>query len=113
MSRLRGLVDLLWGGPGLRRGRRPPSEPHVGDHIDFWHVEAFEEPTFVKLQFEMALPGEAWLEWTIEATLNGSKVTQRARFKPGGLWGGIYWYSVLPFHFLVFPGLLRGIVENS
>ena len=111
--RMRGLVDQLWGGLGLRRGRRHPNDLHVGDYVDFWRVEALEAPTFVRLHAEMVLPGDAWLEWTIEATPNGSRVTQRARFKPRGLWGRIYWYGAAPFHFLVFPGLLRGIIENS
>lgn len=110
---LRGLADLVWGGPGLRRGRRHPTELHVGDHVDFWRVVAFEAPTFVKLHAEMVLPGDAWIEWTITPTPTGTQITQRARFKPRGLWGRVYWYSVAPFHFLVFPGLLRGIVSDA
>jgi len=111
--RIRGLLDVLIGGPGLRRGRRHRSELHVGDYVDFWRVESLDEPTFVRLHAEMVLPGDAWLEWTIAGTPEGSFITQRARFKPRGLWGRMYWFAVVPFHFLIFPRLLRGIAENS
>ena len=111
--RLRGLFDRAWGGPGLRRGRRHPSELHVGDHVDFWRVEALDAPTFLRLHAEMVLPGEAWLEFTITPNEAGSTLTQRARFKPRGLWGRAYWYGVSPFHRFVFPGLARGIVRDA
>ena len=111
--RLRGFIDVLWGGPGLRRGRRHPSELRIGDYVDFWRVEEMQPPTLLRLHAEMLLPGNAWLEWTLEATPTGTTLTQRARFKPRGLWGRIYWYGVLPFHALVFPGLIRGIVRDA
>jgi uncharacterized protein YbjT (DUF2867 family) len=111
--RVRGLLDLVWGGPGLRRGRRHPSELRVGDYVDFWRVEDVVEDEFVSLHAEMRLPGDAWLEWRITTSPRGTRVTQRARFKPRGLLGRAYWYSVAPFHVLVFPGLLRGIVDDA
>jgi uncharacterized protein YbjT (DUF2867 family) len=111
--RLRGLFDQLWGGPGLRRGRRHPSDLRVGDFVDFWRVDELERGRFVKLHAEMVLPGEAWLEWSIQATPTGSRIEQRARFKPRGLLGRAYWYAVVPFHSLVFPGLLAGILDDA
>lgn len=111
--RLRGFFDLLWGGPGLRRGRRHPSDLHEGDFLDFWRVESLDPPRYVQLHAEMVLPGEAWLKWTIESTSDGSTITQDATFKPRGLLGRAYWYAVAPFHFLVFPGLLEGIVHDA
>ena len=111
--RLRGLFDQVWGGPGLRRGRRHPSELRVGDFVDFWRVDEVEEDRFVRLHAEMRLPGEAWLEWRITTSPRGTRLTQLARFKPRGLLGRVYWYAVAPFHGLVFPGLTRGIVADA
>ena len=111
--RLRGLFDQLWGGPGLRRGRRHPSELHVGDFVDFWRVEEIVDDESVRLRAEMRLPGEAWLEWRITTDARGTRVAQRARFKPRGLLGRLYWFGVAPFHGLVFPGMLRGIVDDA
>lgn len=111
--RVRGYFDLVWGGPGLRRGRRHPLELRQGDHVDFWRVEQLERPNHLKLHAEMVLPGEAWLEWTITASATGTTITQSALFKPRGLLGRVYWFAVAPFHFLVFPGLLDGIVTDA
>ncbi len=111
--RLRGFLDRLVGGPGLRRGRRHPTELRVGDHVDFWRVDALEAPDLLRLHAEMILPGEAWLEWRFEPTTSGTRVTQRARFKPRGLWGRAYWYGVAPFHGLVFADLIQGIVGDA
>jgi hypothetical protein len=111
--RLRGIFDQVWGGPGLRRGRRHPTDLKVGDYVDFWRVDQLDHDRFVGLHAEMLLPGEAWLEWTIEPSAGGSTIVQRARFKPRGLLGRAYWYAVAPFHILVFPGLLKGIVSDA
>lgn len=111
--RLRGLFDQISGGPGLRRGRRHPSQLRVGDFVDFWRVDEVVPDEFVRLHAEMRLPGEAWLEWRITTGPRGTRLTQLARFKPRGLLGRVYWYSVAPFHGLVFPGLLRGIVADA
>lgn len=111
--RIRGFIDVLWGGPGIRRGRRDPVSLVTGDYVDFWRVEDLRAPEFLRLHAEMLLPGNAWLEWTVTDTPAGSAIVQRARFKPRGLLGRIYWYSVLPFHSLVFPGLLRGVIKQA
>lgn len=111
--RVRGLADLLVGGPGLRRGRRDPEHLAVGEPLDFWRVSDLDPDRSLALHAEMRLPGEAWLEWSIEPSGSGSRVVQTARFRPRGLFGRVYWYGVLPFHSLVFPGLLRGIVRDA
>ena len=111
--RVRGFFDQLSGGPGLRRGRRHPHELRVGDFVDFWRVDQIAENQFVRLHAEMRLPGEAWLEWRISSGPGGTRLTQLARFKPRGLLGRAYWLSVAPFHVLVFPGLLRGILRDA
>jgi uncharacterized protein YbjT (DUF2867 family) len=111
--RVRGLLDTIWGGPGLRRGRRSPTDLRVGDYVDFWRVVALEPQRFVKLRAEMLMPGEATLEWRLDSTVNGSTIRQSARFKPRGLLGRAYWYSIAPFHFVVFAGLLRGVIEDA
>jgi uncharacterized protein YbjT (DUF2867 family) len=110
---VRGVVDRLVGGPGLRRGRRDPDHLRVGEPLDWWRVTDLERDRSLALHAEMRLPGEAWLEWSIEPDGAGSRVTQTARFRPRGLFGRVYWYGVLPFHSLVFPGLLHGILHDA
>jgi len=109
----RGWIDKLVGGVGLRRGRRHPDEIWVGDAVDFWRVEAVERDRLVRLRAEMRLPGTAWIEWKIEPVEKGSRLVQRAIFVPKGLWGRAYWYSLLPFHSLIFGRLARSIVEAA
>jgi hypothetical protein len=100
---LRGGLDRLVGGVGLRRGRRHPDHLRVGDSLDFWRVEALEPGRLLRLRAEMHLPGEAWLEWTVEPTSSGgARLRQRALFHPRGLYGRTYWLAVAPFHRLVF-----------
>jgi uncharacterized protein YbjT (DUF2867 family) len=113
---LRGLLDKVVGGPGMRRGRRHPTELRVGETVDFWRVEALERPGLVRLRAEMRLPGEAWLEWRIEPVVSDPErcvVHQLARFHPRGLWGRMYWLGVAPFHRFVFPNLLGGIAGDA
>jgi hypothetical protein len=111
---LRGLLDRLIGGVGLRRGRRDPLHLRVGDSLDFWRVEIVEPEKVLKLYAEMILPGKAWLEFKIEKLPNGeSKITQEASYSPRGLGGQLYWFAVSPFHFLVFPTMLRNIVRSA
>lgn len=108
--RLRGLLDRLVGGPGLRRGRRDPDEVAFGEPLDFWRVTAFERDRHLGLRAEMKLPGEALLEFTVEEAGQGrSRLTQTARFLPRGLAGLAYWYALLPAHGVVFRGMLDGI----
>jgi uncharacterized protein YbjT (DUF2867 family) len=111
---VRGWLDKLVGGPGMRRGRRHPTDLRIGDAVDFWRVEALEPDRLVRLRAEMRLPGDAWLEWQIEPVRHDRcRVRQMARFHPRGLWGRVYWFSVAAFHRLVFPGLLSGIVDDA
>ncbi len=109
----RGLVDQLFGGPGLRRGRRHADHLDVGEPVDFWRVEDIEEDRLLLLHAEMRLPGEAWLSWQIEPVQDGTLLVQTARYRPRGLLGRAYWYAVLPFHQVVFPGLLNGIAGDA
>ena len=106
----RGVMDRIVGGPGLRRGRRHPHDIAYGDAIDFWRVTDVVPGERLELRAEMKLPGEAILELEIEQLDSGrSRLTQTARFKPKGLFGILYWYSVLPFHGVVFSGMLDGM----
>jgi len=111
---LRGWMDRLIGGPGLGRGRRDQEGVQPGDALDFWRVLAVEKDYRLKLVAEMKLPGEAVLELSLISCTDGTtEVRQCARFKPQGLLGLLYWYSVLPLHNLVFVGMLKGIAKAS
>jgi uncharacterized protein YbjT (DUF2867 family) len=108
--RLRGFLDRLVGGPGLRRGRRDPDQVAFGEPLDFWRVTGFERDRRLSLRAEIKLPGEALLEFAVEALADGrSRLIRIARYLPKGLLGLLYWYAVLPFHGIVFRGLLQGI----
>lgn len=113
MWRVRGFLDLLVGGVGLRRGRPHPSSIRVGDALDFWRVEAFEPDRFLRLRAEMKLPGRAWLEFEVSGDELQSTIRQTASFDPLGLAGIIYWYSVLPAHHFVFGGMLRNLAQAA
>lgn len=111
---VRGAVDALIGGIGLRRGRRHPDELSVGDALDFWRVEAIEPGHLLRLRAEMRIPGEAWLEFEVNPDgSSGSRLDQRARFHPRGLWGRVYWAALLPFHALIFPRMARRLVTTA
>jgi uncharacterized protein YbjT (DUF2867 family) len=111
---LRGAMDRLLGGPGLGRGRRDPLAVQAGDALDFWRVLAVEPGRRLKLVAEMKVPGEAVLELLLTECVDGTtEVRQSARFRPRGLLGLLYWYSVLPLHNLVFVGMLRGIARAA
>ena len=110
---LRGLLDTLIGGVGMRRGRLHPHLLSIGDPVDFWRVEALEPAHLLRLRAEMRLPGDAWLEWQIEPDPLGATITQTARFHPRGLVGRLYWIAVAPFHRFIFPGLLAGIGHDA
>lgn len=108
---LRGLLDRIFGGVGLRRGRRDPIKLRIGDSLDFWRVEDYEEGTKLRLYAEMILPGKAWLEFNLENADGKVKATQIATFQPRGLGGQLYWRGISPFHFLLFPTMLRNICK--
>lgn len=110
---LRGLLDLLVGGVGVRRGRFHPSDLRVGDTIDWWRVEAFEPGRRLQLAAEMRLPGRAWLEFEIVPDGQGAVIRQVATFDPVGLLGLVYWYGIYPLHALVFKGMLAGIAREA
>jgi len=110
---LRGFLDLLVGGVGMRRGRRDPDALAVGDALDCWRVEAFEPDRRLRLVAEMKLPGRAWLEFEVEPDGAGSRIRQTAIYDPVGVLGRAYWYAVYPLHGLVFAGMLRGIARSS
>ncbi|NVK08380.1 MAG: SDR family oxidoreductase [Tenacibaculum sp.] len=106
--KIRGYVDKLFGGVGLRRGRRHPTELEPGDPLDFWRVLLADKKNKRLILFaEMKLPGEAWLEFKIEK----GKLHQRAIFRPKGILGRMYWYSVLPFHAFVFKGMINHLIK--
>ena len=109
--RLRGFVDTLVGGVGLRRGRRDPDSVRVGDTLDFWRVEAIERNRKLRLFAEMKLPGRAWLEFEVEPHGKTSVIRQTAIFDPMGLAGLAYWYGLYPFHRLIFAKMLSRIAE--
>jgi uncharacterized protein YbjT (DUF2867 family) len=104
---LRGLLDTLVGGVGLRRGRRHPTEIRPGDAIDFWRVAAVEEGQRLELSAEMKLPGNAWVVWSADEANGETVISQEAYFQPRGLLGRLYWYALLPFHNLIFQNMLN------
>lgn len=110
--KLRGFMDKLFGGIGLRRGRTHPENIHAGDALDFWRVLlADKEKGRLLLFAEMKLPGEAWLEFRFAETNNGQRqLIQTATFRPRGIWGRLYWYAVKPFHYFIFKGMICRIV---
>ncbi len=110
---LRGLIDRLFGGVGLRRGRRDPQYLRIGDSLDFWRVENLEKEKKLRLYAEMILPGKAWLEFNLSEKDGETVVSQDALFAPRGLGGQIYWYLVSPFHLFIFPTMLRNIVKAA
>nr|MCU0256930.1 SDR family oxidoreductase [Vicinamibacterales bacterium] len=111
---VRGMMDRLVGGVGMRRGRRDPQELRTGDAVDFWRVEAVEEGRLVRLRAEMKLPGRGWLEFQVTPLGPGrSLLSQTALFAPRGLFGWLYWYSLYPVHELVFSNMIRKLAEWS
>jgi len=111
---MRGLIDRMIGGVGLRRGRRDPLHLRVGDSLDFWRVESLENQISLKLYAEMILPGKAWLEFRIRKLANGrSEIIQEASFLPRGLGGRLYWYVILPLHAFVFPTMIRNLIRSA
>ena len=114
MWRLRGALDLAVGGAGLRRGRRDPERLQVGEAVDFWRVERYEEDRLLRLSAEMRVPGRAWLQFEVTSLGESrSEVRQTAIFDPAGLAGLLYWYALYPIHSLIFGGMLRAISARA
>lgn len=108
---IRGFIDKLFGGVGLRRGRKSPTELSPGDALDFWRVLIVDRKAKRLLLFaEMKLPGEAWLEFRID---ENNILHQTATFRPLGIWGRLYWFSLLPFHLFIFNGMIRNIASGK
>jgi hypothetical protein len=107
-------MDLAVGGAGLRRGRRDPERLRVGEAVDFWRVEGYEEDRLLRLAAEMRLPGRAWLQFEVTSLGEArSLIRQTAIFDPAGLCGLVYWYALYPLHSLIFNGLLRAISARA
>ena len=112
--RVRGMIDRMLGGAGLRRGRRHPDDLRIGDVLDFWRVEDLEVGRSVRLRAEMKLPGRAWLNYEVRNAPDGSThLEQTAAFIPKGLMGLVYWYGLYPLHAWVFRGLIREIARRA
>jgi hypothetical protein len=106
--RVRGVMDRMVGGVGLRRGRRDPDDVRVGDALDFWRVEAVEPDRLLRLRAEMKVPGGAWLQFESIPQANGQTILQQtALFAPKGLFGLLYWYVLYPLHGLIFSGMVQ------
>ncbi|ARC57152.1 3 beta-hydroxysteroid dehydrogenase/Delta 5--_4-isomerase [Frondihabitans sp. 762G35] len=109
----RGWMDRLVGGVGLRRGRRSQTTLGTGDALDWWRVEKIDRGRFLRLRAEMKVPGKAWLEMSVEPREGGSHYRQRAVFFPTGLSGRLYWFAILPFHGVIFSGMLNRISATA
>lgn len=111
---LRGLLDRLWGGVGVRRPRRNPERLRVGDALDYWRVEAITDGSLLRLRSEMRLPGRAWLQFKVEtAGESGTLITQTAFYEPRGLFGQLYWWVLYPVHRVLFRGVIRSIARKA
>lgn len=114
MWQVRGALDRLFGGVGLRRGRRDPNHVRVGDALDFWRVEDVKPGQQLRLRAEMKVPGLAWLQFEAKSTLDGNtQLLQTAFFAPKGLWGLLYWYALYPIHKLIFSGMIRRVGQQA
>jgi hypothetical protein len=111
---IRGFLDKLIGGVGLRRGRRHPDELRVGDALDFWRVEAVEDGQLLRLRAEMLVPGKAWLQFQVTPREDGtSLLSQTAFFASKGLAGWLYWYALYPVHAFIFSGMIKRIAGKA
>ena len=112
--KIRGMMDQLVGGPGLRRGRRHPYHLLPGESLDFWRVEVANSPERLRLRAEMKLPGKAWLQWETATNQDGlTRLVQTAIFAPKGLWGTLYWWGSYPFHLFIFKDMINSIAREA
>jgi len=110
---VRGILDQLVGGPGLRRGRRHPHEVYPGEAIDFWRVEEVRPPSLLRLRAEMKVPGKAWLQFEALPEGEGTRLVQTAYFAPTGFLGWAYWYGIYPLHALIFNDLVDAVARDA
>ena len=110
---IRGWIDLMMGGVGMRRGRSDPHYIRVGEPLDFWRVEEFVPGQKLRLRAEMKVPGRAWLQFEVRPDGDGSIIEQTAIFDPYGLFGRLYWYSLFPIHEVIFAQMLKNIAKRS
>ncbi len=111
---IRGVIDRLVGGVGMRRGRRPPNELREGEAVDFWRVEKIQPSRLLRLRAEMRLPGRGWLQFEVNEAKDGkTELSQTAYFAPKGLSGLIYWYGIYPLHGLIFAKLIKFIGQSA
>ncbi len=111
---IRGVLDRLWGGVGMRRGRRDPHNLLPGDALDFWRVESVEDNDHLQLRAEMKVPGRAWLRFDVREDDDGkTEIQQTAYFEPKGLFGFLYWYAMYPAHLFIFPSMINAIGERA
>jgi uncharacterized protein YbjT (DUF2867 family) len=111
--KIRGLLDQLVGGPGLRRGRRHPEQVYPGEAIDFWRVEEVRAPFILRLRAEMKVPGKAWLQFEAAEEGEGTRLVQTAFFAPTGFFGWAYWYGIYPLHSLIFSDLVNAVADDA
>jgi uncharacterized protein YbjT (DUF2867 family) len=110
---IRGVIDRLLGGPGLRRGRRHPHELLPGEAVDFWRVERVQRPDLLRLKAEMKVPGSAWLQWEAYPEGDSTRLVQTALFRPTGLAGFLYWYTLYPIHAAMFSRLACAVARRA
>ncbi|MGD2047427.1 MAG: DUF2867 domain-containing protein [Gemmatimonadota bacterium] len=110
---LRGAIDQLWGGPGLRRGRRHPEILYPGEAVDFWRVEEYRPPSLLRLRAEMKVPGTAWLQFEAIPEGGRTRLVQTAFFAPTGFLGWLYWYGIYPMHAKIFSDLVDAVAADA
>jgi hypothetical protein len=111
--KIRGVLDQIVGGPGLRRGRRHPEDLEPGEALDFWRVEEARPPELLRLRAEMKVPGKAWLQWEAVEEDGHTRLVQKAFFAASGLLGTLYWYSLYPAHRFIFSDLVDAVVADA
>ena len=113
--RIRGIMDKMVGGPGLRRGRRHPNDLFPGEAVDFWRVEEVESPSLLRLRAEMKVPGRAWLQWETRAREESNRcdLMQTAIYAPKGLWGRMYWWGSYLFHLFIFKDMINEVKRRA
>lgn len=110
---IRGWIDRIVGGVGMRGRASHPERLSEGEHLDFWHVERLVRPSLLRLRAEMRVPGRAWLEFRTEDLGDATRLTQTAMFDPSGLGGYAYWYGLYPIHVVIFRGMVRRLARDA